>query len=164
MSMQWWSRQRLELTGLQVLYWPSDVHGKRFGQFGSLFGFQTLFAHGMYLQGAQEDWEPQIRWRDERYEAMKVCTRNHKDVLIPDSTAWPKVTSLFVNKPIPAEAMMKEHEQVKQILQEEMLKAQDRTDLERDMGAGSARGFQGLPSHKILAQPTLQFVGSLQTD
>ena len=164
MSMQWWSRQRLELTGLQVLYWPSDVHGKRFGQFGSLFGFQTLFAHGMYLQGAQEDWEPQIRWRDERYEAMKVCTRNHKDVLIPDSTAWPKVTSLFVNKPIPAEAMMKEHEQVKQILQEEMLKAQDRTDLERDMGACSARGFQGLPSHKILAQPTLQFVGSLQTD
>ena len=53
------------------LYWPSDVHGKRFGQFGSLFGyFQTPFAHAMYLQGAQEDWEPQIRWRDERYEAM----------------------------------------------------------------------------------------------
>ena len=41
-------------------------------------------------EGAQEDWEPQIRWRDERYEAM-----------------------------------MKEHEQVKQILMEEMLKAQE---------------------------------------
>ena len=22
------------------------------------------------VQGAQEDWEPQIRWRDERYEAL----------------------------------------------------------------------------------------------
>ncbi|CAE7733021.1 HERC1, partial [Symbiodinium sp. CCMP2456] len=40
--------------------------------------------------GAEEDWEPQIRWRDERYEAM-----------------------------------LKEHEQVKQILQQEMLKAQE---------------------------------------
>jgi len=41
-------------------------------------------------QGAAEDWGPQIRWRDERYEAM-----------------------------------MKEHEQVKQILFQEMVKAQE---------------------------------------
>mmetsp|Transcript_23593 Transcript_23593/g.54844 ORF Transcript_23593/g.54844 Transcript_23593/m.54844 type:complete len:1073 (+) Transcript_23593:54-3272(+) len=41
-------------------------------------------------EGIEEDWEPQIRWRDERHEAM-----------------------------------LKEHEQVKQILMQEMLKAQE---------------------------------------
>ena len=30
----------------------------------------TVLHSAVHLQGAQEDWEPQIRWRDERYEAL----------------------------------------------------------------------------------------------